>query len=153
MLFRLTALGFLTNPTSSLTTVCLYVDLPCTFFRPFVTLYIQGNNVLKPLGCDPAYLADEVDLHWPSRLALSPVDGSLYIVDENQVLRLTADMRLELAAGLNLRCRRRSVEDDGGGAAAAVNLELGPIIGISFGPDGQLYLAENRGTRQFALHR
>ena len=45
----------------------------------------QAGGMLHPVGCDVVYLAEQVDLHWPSRLALSPIDGSLYIVDENQV--------------------------------------------------------------------
>jgi len=30
-------------------------------------------------------LADKVDLHWPGKLGVNPVDGTLHIVDENQV--------------------------------------------------------------------
>ena len=29
--------------------------------------------------------ADSVELHWPSKIALNPLDNSLHIVDDNQV--------------------------------------------------------------------
>jgi hypothetical protein len=40
---------------------------------------------LVGVGCGaPSYLASEVELHWPAQLAVSPLDSSLHIVDNNQ---------------------------------------------------------------------
>ena len=33
----------------------------------------------------PCLQASGVELHWPTKLALSPLDGSLHIVDDSQV--------------------------------------------------------------------
>ncbi len=43
---------------------------------------------LAAVGCGAAsFLAAQVELHWPAQLAISPLDGSLHLVDNNQVDR------------------------------------------------------------------
>merc|ERR1740128_1095554 len=44
----------------------------------------QAGNGVRPMGCELSYPTNEIELHWPNKLAVSPVDGSLHIVDENQ---------------------------------------------------------------------
>jgi hypothetical protein len=44
-----------------------------------------SHHHLAGVGCGLAsYLASQVELHWPAQLAVSPLDNSLHIVDNNQ---------------------------------------------------------------------
>ena len=63
------------------------------------------SSVWKPMPCEgPPSLASEVQLNWPSELAISPLDGTLHFIDDNVVLKLTSDMRLTVVAGRPLHC-------------------------------------------------
>ena len=46
-----------------------------------------GAGHLTPVGCRAGhtYPAHTVELHWPTKLALNPLDNSLHIVDDSQV--------------------------------------------------------------------
>ena len=56
------------------------------------------------MPCEGASAASEVQLNWPSELAISPLDGTLHFIDDNVVLKLTSDMRLTVVAGRPLHC-------------------------------------------------
>ncbi len=46
-----------------------------------------STHYLAGVRCGtPSYLASQVELHWPAQLAVSPLDSSLHLVDNNQVL-------------------------------------------------------------------
>ena len=62
------------------------------------------SSVWKPMPCEGASVASEVQLNWPSELAISPLDGTLHFIDDNVVLKLTSDMRLTVVAGRPLHC-------------------------------------------------
>jgi hypothetical protein len=66
-----------------------------------------------------------------------------------QVLRLTSDLRLEVVAGAGVRCGG----PDGRSLHAARHLQLGPLVGLDFAPDGSLLLAEKLTAKQFRLLR
>ena len=42
---------------------------------------------------------DQVQLNWPTELAVSPLDGSLHIVDDNVVLKVGTDSLVRVVAG------------------------------------------------------
>ena len=92
----------------------------------------------KPPDCQRIFVADEMRLQWPSKLALSPLDNSLHIVDDSMILRLTPDMRLQIVAGMSPLCDKRP-EDFGD---RADQRRLGPISDIDFASDGTLYILE-----------
>jgi hypothetical protein len=64
-----------------------------------------------------------------------------------QVLRLTPDLRLEVKAGSGLRCGGSNIT----ASAAAQNLQLGPLVGLNFAPDGSIILADKLTAKQFRL--
>jgi hypothetical protein len=93
-----------------------------------------------------------------------------------QVLRLTADLRLEVVAGSGVRCSAASGSPPGasgsptgasgspphssgsppgasGSPLHARDLQLGSLVGLDFTPDGSLVLAEKLTAKQFRLLR
>jgi len=92
----------------------------------------------RPPECQRIFEADDVRLQWPTKLALSPLDNTLHIVDDSMVLRLTPDMRLQAVAGISPLCEKTPEES----GDLADRRRLGPIGDIDFAPDGTLYLLE-----------
>ena len=105
------------------------------------------HHNLKPIGCLSPYLVSEVELHWPTKLALSPLDSSLHIVDDSQVLRLTPDLRLSIIAGRSMQCSEPLNHTE------AQRTKFGPIVDIGFSQDGALFVAEKTGRRVTAVQR
>ncbi|XP_050083154.1 teneurin-a isoform X2 [Anopheles aquasalis] len=106
------------------------------------------QNRWSPVPCRGAARAMQVQLQWPTALALNPLDGSLYFVDDRLVLKLTADMKVKVIAGIPLHCN----EDHGGGAGgsnrtAPVEEPLGTVLAMAFGPNGDLYVADTNSKR------
>ncbi len=83
-------------------------------------------------------LATLAQFRYPNGLALSP-DGSLYIADyySGRIRRVSSDGIITTVAGGGYG------SDDGPATQALLN---GPS-GVAFSPDGNLYIAENRGHR------
>lgn len=108
----------------------------------------------RPLACSLAFLVQDVQLQWPTKLELNPLDNSLHIVDDTMVLRLTTDMRVEVIAGLSPSCNKdlNQTKADPNGAlflSAPANRRIfGPLIDLAFGPSGQLFLAEKQPNPQ-----
>ena len=44
-------------------------------------------------------LARDVQLNWPTELAVSPLDNALHFIDDNVVLKMTNDGRVSIVAG------------------------------------------------------
>ena len=55
-------------------------------------------------GADASVPIDQVQLNWPTELAISPLDGALHVVDDNVVLKLTNDGRVRVVAGRPMHC-------------------------------------------------
>lgn len=67
-----------------------------------------GNNYKqqwKPIPCTGSIELSSVTLRWPSELAVHPIDGSIYFLDDSMVLKILPDSRLMVAAGLPAHCR------------------------------------------------
>lgn len=58
----------------------------------------------RPLPCSGGLPAGQVELQWPTGLALSPLDGSLHILDDHVVLQVTGDGSVRVRAGTPLHC-------------------------------------------------
>jgi len=94
-------------------------------------------------------------------LALNPLDESLHITDDRVVLKVTKDHRVKIVAGSPLHCYSGNNGADKGpkestAATAppesqevmaeslkATRTALGTILGITFGPYGDLYIAQS----------
>ncbi|RWS25563.1 teneurin-m-like protein [Leptotrombidium deliense] len=61
----------------------------------------------KPIKCIETMDLNEIHLRWPTELAINPVDNSLHILDDNLVLRLTPDERLQIVAGFSPLCQSK----------------------------------------------
>ncbi|KAJ8912649.1 hypothetical protein NQ315_012725 [Exocentrus adspersus] len=96
------------------------------------------HNHWIPIPCRGAILASQAQLQWPTGLALSPLDGSLHFIDDRLVLKLTADMKIKVVAGIPLHCHR---EDNN--TKISADKTLGTVLALTFAPNGDLYIAES----------
>ena len=46
----------------------------------------------------------QIKLHWPTALAVNPLDDTLHILDNNMVLKVTDDGKVLVVAGRPLHC-------------------------------------------------
>ncbi|XP_059486301.1 teneurin-a isoform X2 [Neocloeon triangulifer] len=109
------------------------------------------HNHWKPIPCHGSIPAQQAQLQWPTGLALSPLDGSLYFIDDHLVLRLTDDLKVKVVAGTPLHCpaAKEQVAEDADEEATAT--PLGSILSIAFSPEGDLYIAETDSRRVNAI--
>ncbi|XP_023229639.1 teneurin-m-like isoform X2 [Centruroides sculpturatus] len=94
----------------------------------------------RPIPCSGTLKVEEVKLRWPTDLAINPLDGSLYFIDDHMVLKLTKDKRVMVVAGQPVYCKlnhNQTLKTRMIGEAA-----LGSLISFTFGPTGELYIAE-----------
>ena len=96
------------------------------------------RSVWKPMPCEGSLVASEVQLNWPSELAISPLDGTLHFIDDNVVLKLTSDKRLTVVAGRPLHCAPPRRTSD-----LATDATLIEPQSLAFAPNGDLYIAES----------
>lgn len=98
----------------------------------------------------------QVQLQWPTNLALNPLDESLHIIDDRVVLKVTKDHRVKIVAGSPLHCYSGNDVDKSGKettrhenqevmteSSKATQTALGTILGITFSPYGDLYIAQS----------
>jgi hypothetical protein len=103
----------------------------------------RTSSVWKPMPCEGASpAASEVQLNWPSELAISPLDGTLHFIDDNVVLKLTSDKRLTVVAGRPLHCPPPRRASD-----LATDSGLVEPQSLAFAPNGDLYIAESDSQR------
>ncbi|XP_054706826.1 teneurin-m-like [Uloborus diversus] len=96
----------------------------------------------RPIPCYATLSLAQVNLRWPTELSINPLDGSLHILDDHLVLRVTPDNRLKVIAGRSLQCPSQSGNNrDKSDLATDVYLESPQ--GIAFAPNGDLYIAES----------
>ncbi|GFU21466.1 teneurin-m [Nephila pilipes] len=81
----------------------------------------------------------QVNLRWPTELSINPLDGSLHILDDHLVLRVTPDNRLKVVVGRPLQCPSDPREK----SDLATDVYLESPQGIAFAPNGDLYIAES----------
>ncbi|KAM8848733.1 teneurin-3 isoform 2-T2 [Synchiropus picturatus] len=109
-----------------------------------ISTFLGSNDLTsaRPLTCDNSMDINQVILEWPTDLAVSPMDNSLYVLDNNIVLRITENGQVSIAAGRPTHCPLAGLER---GMAAGQRAQLTPLesavsIAISF--HGTIYIAE-----------
>lgn len=127
------------------------------------------HNHWSPAPCEGALLASQAQLQWPTGVTLSPLDGSLHFIDDRLVLKLTADQKIKVVAGMPLHCNAGTGAASAGGSAASgaasaasaaaggsgmgegqnktADNVLGTVLAMAFGPTGDLYVADSDARR------
>ena len=90
---------------------------------------------------------DEVQLQWPTKLALDPLDNTLYIVDDTMILRLTSDLKLQVIAGVSPMCTAQTNKQSNNITKENFDV-LGPIVDLDFDYDGKLYFIDKRSPKK-----
>nr|XP_027219710.1 LOW QUALITY PROTEIN: teneurin-m-like [Penaeus vannamei] len=98
----------------------------------------------RPLPCEGTVPVSEVSLRWPTALAVSPLDDSLYVLDDHHVLRLTRDGQIKVVAGRPLHCPPLSHDAP---SDLAAHTTLRSPQSLAFAPNGDLYIAESDNER------
>ncbi|CAB4065038.1 Tenascin-X,Tenascin,Teneurin-m [Lepeophtheirus salmonis] len=98
----------------------------------------------KPLPCEGTISMEDVVLRWPTALAINPMDNTLYFIDDNMVMKITSDGRLQIVAGRPLHCHRPQGEILNNFAS---HTTLVSPQSITFGPQGEMYVAESDSRR------
>ena len=105
----------------------------------------------KPIPCDKAVSVDEVQLNWPTGLAINPLDGTLHFIDDNMVMQLTNDGRIKIVAGRPLHCPpppNSNFQQDDPQSSGLLEPQ-----DISFSANGELYIAESDSKRVNRVRR
>ena len=100
------------------------------------------RSTWKPLPCSGAVPLADVQLNWPTDLAINPLDGTLHFIDDSMVLSLTKDGRVQIAAGRPLHCHPSQYQENSPQSSALIEPQS-----ISFSPRGELYIAESDSQR------
>ncbi|XP_064481660.1 teneurin-m-like isoform X2 [Ornithodoros turicata] len=94
----------------------------------------------KPIPCAGTFSLTQVNLRWPTELAINPLDNSLHILDDHMVLRLTPDKRIKIIAGRPLHCPLAAGRER---SDLATDVFLEAPQSLAFAPNGDLYIAES----------
>jgi RHS repeat-associated protein len=103
------------------------------------------SGAWKPVSCSGSFSVADTSLRWPADLAMNPLDDSLHLIDDNLVMKVTSDGRVNIVAGRPLHCPRPQEEDQYLNLAAQTTL-VSPQ-GISFSTTGSLFIAESDSRR------
>ena len=102
----------------------------------------------RPLDCRRTLIpVSDVQLQWPTRLAINPLDNTLYIVDDTVVFKLTPDMRVHVVAGRSPLCQHSEQSK----SSMANDRILSPIADIKFSSSGNLYVVDKM-SRESKIH-
>ena len=104
-----------------------------------------SSGAWKPLSCSGSFTFDETALRWPTAVAINPLDDSLHLVDDNLVMKVAKDGRVNIVAGRPLHCPRPQEEEQYLNLASQTTL-VSPQS-ISFSTTGALFIAESDSRR------
>ncbi|TSL04381.1 Teneurin-2 [Bagarius yarrelli] len=82
-----------------------------------------------------------VRLEWPTDLAVNPMDNSLYVLENNVVLRITENQQVSIVAGRPMHCQVPGIDYSLSRLAIHSALESATAIAVSH--SGMLYIAES----------
>ncbi|KAM9312735.1 teneurin-2 isoform 3-T3 [Gastrophryne carolinensis] len=104
---------------------------------------VLGSNDLaagRPLSCDSSMDITQVRMEWPTDLAVNPMDNSLYVLENNVILRITENHQVSIIAGRPMHCQVPGIDYSLSKLAIHSGLESASAIAISH--TGTLYIAE-----------
>uniref|UniRef100_A0A8C2N2M1 Teneurin-2 n=1 Tax=Cricetulus griseus TaxID=10029 RepID=A0A8C2N2M1_CRIGR len=104
---------------------------------------LLGSNDLtavRPLSCDSSMDVAQVRLEWPTDLAVNPMDNSLYVLENNVILRITENHQVSIIAGRPMHCQVPGIDYSLSKLAIHSALESASAIAISH--TGVLYITE-----------
>uniref|UniRef100_A0A8C4Q245 Uncharacterized protein n=1 Tax=Eptatretus burgeri TaxID=7764 RepID=A0A8C4Q245_EPTBU len=110
---------------------------------------LLGSNRLgasRPLSCHDTMDASQVHLEWPTSLAVSPVDNSLYLLDGTVVLRLVHGRWASVVAGHPTHCHTEPLT-----SSSLSRLQTPVALAISMA--GDLFVAESDERSIHRVHR
>ncbi|XP_060032725.1 teneurin-4 isoform X5 [Erinaceus europaeus] len=113
---------------------------------------LLGSNDLtsaRPLSCDSVMDISQVRLEWPTDLAVSPMDNSLYVLDNNVVLQISENHQVRIVAGRPMHCQVPGI-DHFLLSKVAVHATLESATALAISHTGVLYIAE---TDEKKMHR
>ncbi|MGH0118287.1 UNVERIFIED_CONTAM: hypothetical protein FKN15_049308 [Acipenser sinensis] len=104
---------------------------------------LLGSNDLtavRPLSCDSSMDVSQVRLEWPTDLAINPMDNSLYVLENNVILRITENHQVSIIAGRPMHCQVPGI--DYSLSKLAIHSALESATSIAMSHTGVLYIAE-----------
>eukprot|EP00069_Balaena_mysticetus_P013945 bmy_01534T0 len=104
---------------------------------------LLGSNDLtavRPLSCDSSMDVAQVRLEWPTDLAINPMDNSLYVLENNVILRITENHQVSIIAGRPMHCQVPGIDYSLSKLAIHSALESASAIALSH--TGVLYITE-----------
>ncbi|XP_030636941.1 teneurin-2 isoform X2 [Chanos chanos] len=112
-----------------------------------ISTLIKTNDLtaVRPLSCDSSMDISQVRLEWPTDLAINPMDNSLYVLENNVVLRITENHQVSIIAGRPMHCQVPGIDYSLSKLAIHSTLESATAIALS--PSGVLYIAETDEKR------
>ncbi|CAM4613332.1 unnamed protein product [Leuciscus chuanchicus] len=107
-----------------------------------ISTLLGANDLtaVRPLSCDSSMDVSQVRLEWPTDLAVNPMDNSLYVLENNVILRITENHQVSIIAGRPMHCQVPGIDYSLSKLAIHSALESATAIGISH--SGVLYIAE-----------
>uniref|UniRef100_A0A4W4GLL6 Teneurin-2 n=1 Tax=Electrophorus electricus TaxID=8005 RepID=A0A4W4GLL6_ELEEL len=112
-----------------------------------ISTLIKTNDLtaVRPLSCDSGMDVSQVRLEWPTDLAVNPMDNSLYVLENNVILRITENHQVSIIAGRPMHCQVPGIDYSLSRLAIHSALESATAIAISHA--GVLYIAETDEKR------
>uniref|UniRef100_A0A8C9T6T6 Teneurin-2 n=1 Tax=Scleropages formosus TaxID=113540 RepID=A0A8C9T6T6_SCLFO len=107
-----------------------------------ISTLLGANDLtaVRPLSCDTSMDVSQVRLEWPTDLAVNPMDNSLYVLENNVILRITENHQVSIIAGRPMHCQVPGIDYSLSKLAIHSALESATAIAISH--TGILYIAE-----------
>ncbi|XP_028838549.1 teneurin-1 isoform X2 [Denticeps clupeoides] len=101
----------------------------------------SGLTSTQPLSCDSRMDISQVRLEWPTDLSFSPLDNSLYILDNNIVLQVSEAGQVRVVAGRPIHCQVTGI-DHLPLSKSAVHAALEGAKAIALSHQGVLFIGE-----------
>ncbi|XP_076879023.1 LOW QUALITY PROTEIN: teneurin-2-like [Brachyhypopomus gauderio] len=107
-----------------------------------ISTLLGANDLtaVRPLSCDASMDVSQVRLEWPTDLAVNPMDNSLYVLENNVILRITENHQVSIIAGRPMHCLVPGIDYSLSRLAIHSALESATAIAVSH--SGVLYIAE-----------
>ncbi|XP_077578270.1 teneurin-4 isoform X3 [Stigmatopora nigra] len=96
----------------------------------------------RPLSCDSVMDISQVRLEWPTDLAVSPLDNSLFVLDNNVVLQISENHQVRIVAGRPMHCQVPGI-DHFLTSKIAIHATLESANTLAVSHTGTLYIAES----------